>query len=452
VVADSTWNALKARRALKVTWDQGPNQDLNSAAILESLQAGDGNAAQLYSAGDVSKATGRKIEAIYQLPFMAHAPMEPGNSTAHFRGTECEIWSPTQVPQDCRDSAAKLLGLKPEQVKVHITLLGGGFGRRLESDYAVEAALLSKQINAPVKVTWTREDDMRCSIYRPVSLHKLTATLGDDGWPLALTHHIATPSINGQKGAQLKDGVDPDLIDQGAVIYSIPNLLLQCHITETAIPLGWMRAVYALQTGFATESFLDELAAAARKDPLEYRLHLLAKDKDIKFGESTWSTGRMRGVLQLAAEKAGWGKRLPAGRYHGIACFGCFNSYMAEVVEISMQNEEPRVHRVVAAIDCGQVVNPNTLEQQIQGGVIYALTNALRAQITIDKGRVVQGNFNDYQPVRMNEAPVVEAYFVPSTEPPTGAGEPPVPPLAPALCNAIYAATKKRVRGLPILT
>jgi isoquinoline 1-oxidoreductase subunit beta len=452
VVADSTWNALKARRVLKVTWDQGPNQDLNSAAILESLQAGDGNAAQLYSAGDVSKATGRKIEAIYQLPFMAHAPMEPGNSTAHFRGTECEIWSPTQVPQDCRDSAAKLLGLKPEQVKVNITLLGGGFGRRLESDYAVEAALLSKQINAPVKVTWTREDDMRCSTYRPVSLHKLTATLGDDGWPLALTHHIATPSINGQKGAQLKGGADPDLIDQGAVIYSIPNLLLQCHITETAIPLGWMRAVYALQTGFATESFLDELAAAARKDPLEYRLHLLAKDKDIKFGESTWRTGRMRGVLQLAAEKAGWGKRLPAGRYHGIACFGCFNSYMAEVVEISMQNEEPRVHRVVAAIDCGQVVNPNILEQQIQGGVIYALTNALRAQITIDKGRVVQGNFNDYQPVRMNEAPVVEAYFVPSTEQPTGAGEPPVPPLAPALCNAIYAATKKRVRGLPILT
>jgi isoquinoline 1-oxidoreductase beta subunit len=213
-----------------------------------------------------------------------------------------------------------------------------------------------------------------------------------------------------------------------------------------------MRSVYALQAAFANECFLDELATAAGKDPLAYRLHLLSKDEDIKFFDSTWKTARMRGVLQLAAEKANWSKPLPAGRYRGIACFGCFSSYMAEVVEISMENNQPRVHRVVAAIDCGQVINPNILEQQIQGGVIYALTNALRAQITIDKGRVVQGNFDDYQPVRMNEAPVVEAYFVASEEPPTGSGEPPVPPLAPALCNAIYAATRKRTRTLPILT
>ena len=453
VVADSTWNAIKARRALKITWDPGPNKDLNSSAILESMQrAGDDKAVKLYSAGDVSKVRGRKIEATYQLPFMAHAPMEPGNSTAHFRGNECEIWSPTQVPQDCRDNAAKALGLKPEQVKVNITLLGGGFGRRLEYDYAVEAALLSKQMNAPVKVTWTREDDMRCSTYRPVSLHRLTATLGDDGYPLALTHLVITPSINGQKGSELKDGADPDLADQGPIVYGIPNILLQCEITETPVPLGWMRSVYALQTGFALESFIDELAAASGKDPLEYRLRLLAKDQDVKFEESTWSTARLRGVLQMAADKASWTKPVAAGRYRGIACFGSFNSYMAEVVEISMENDEPKVHRVVAVIDCGQVVNPNILEQQIQGGVIYALTNALRAQITIDKGRVVQGNFNDYQPVRMNEAPMVEPYFITSTESPTGAGEPPVAPLAPALCNAIFAATKKRVRKLPILS
>ena len=455
VVADSTWNAIKARRALKITWDGGANQDLDSAAIFEALRHADqSKAVKFFAVGDVSKATGRKVEASYQLPFMAHAPMEPGNCVAHFRGSsgECEIWAPTQVPQDCRDTVAPLLGLKPEQVKVNITLLGGGFGRRLEHDYAVEAALVSKAISAPVQVVWTREDDMRNSPYRPVSLHKLSASLDANGWPVAFTHRIIGPSINGQKGSPPVNGVDADFPDEASFIYPIPNVSLEQVITETPVPLGWMRSVYALQMGFASESFIDELAAAARKDPLQYRLHLLSKDEDIKYFDTTWRTSRMRGVLQLAAEKAGWSKPLPAGRYRGIACFGCFSSYAADVVEISMEKDGPRVHRVVAAIDCGRVVNPNILEQQIQGGVIFALTNALRAQITIKQGRVVQGNFDDYQPIRMNEAPKVETYFVPSTEAPTGAGEPCVPPLAPALCNAIYAATKKRTRALPILS
>jgi isoquinoline 1-oxidoreductase beta subunit len=213
-----------------------------------------------------------------------------------------------------------------------------------------------------------------------------------------------------------------------------------------------MRSVYALQAAFASESFIDELAAAAGKDPLEYRLHLLLKDEDIKYFDATWRTSRMRTVLQLAAEKAGWAKPLASGQYRGIACFGCFSTYAANVVEISLENTRPRVHRVVSAVDCGQVVNPNILEQQIQSAVIYGLTNALRAQITINKGRVVQGNFDDYEPIRMNEAPVIEAYFVPSTEAPSGIGEPPVPPLAPAICNALYSATKKRIRSLPILS
>jgi len=453
VVADSTWNAIKARRALKVTWDEGANKDLNSAVIFDALRnADESKAVKFFTAGGVSKATGQKIEASYQLPFMAHAPMEPGNCVAHFRGTECEIWAPTQVPQDCRDTVAPLVGLKPEQVKVNITLLGGGFGRRLEHDYAVEAALVSKAINAPVQVVWTREDDMRNSMYRPVSLHKLSASLDASGWPVELTHRIIGPSINGQKGSPPVNGVDGDFPDEASFVYPIPNVSLESVTTETPVPLGWMRSVYALQMGFASESFIDELAAAAKKDPLQYRLHLLAKDQDIKYFDTTWRTSRMRGVLQLAAEKADWSKPLPAGRYRGIACFGCFSSYAADVVEISMEKDGPRVHRVVAAIDCGRVVNPNILEQQIQGGVIFALTNALRAQITIDKGRVVQGNFDDYQPIRMNEAPKVEAHFVPSAEPPSGAGEPCVPPLAPALCNAMYAATKKRVRALPILS
>jgi isoquinoline 1-oxidoreductase beta subunit len=451
VVADSTWNALKARRALKITWDEGPNKDLNSAAIFEALHnADESKPVKFFSIGDVSNSSGKQIEAEYQLPFMAHAPMEPGNCSAHFRGNECELWAPTQVPQDCRDTVAPLVGLKPEQVKVNVTLLGGGFGRRLEHDYAVEAALVSKAINAPVKITWTREDDMRCSTYRPVSLHKLSATIGDDGLPTSFRHRIVGPSINGQKGSQPVNGVDSDFPDEASFTYPIPNVSLESVVTETPVPLGWMRSVYALQMGFATESFIDELAAAAGKDPFEYRMHLLSKDTEIKYFDTSWSTARMRNVLKLAAEKAGWGKSLAAGRHHGIACFGCFSTYAADVVEISMENGAPRVHRVVSVVDCGQVVNPNILEQQIQGAVVYGLANALRAQITIDKGKVVQGNFDTYQPIRMNEAPKVEGYFVPSTEAPTGIGEPPIPPLAPALCNAIYAATKKRVRALPI--
>jgi len=453
VVADSVWGAMEGRRTLDVQWDEGPNKDLNSAAIVDALKKGaSGKAATLYSTGDVSKVSGRRIEAAYQLPVMAHAPMEPGNCTAHFRGSDCELWAPTQVPQDVRDSVAQTIGLDPDHVKVNVTLMGGGFGRRLEHDYGVEAALVSKAANSPVKVIWTREDDMRNSTYRPASYHKLSAVLDAKGLPAAFAHRIVAPSISAQKGTAIQSGVDPDLPDEASLIYSFPAASVEYVMTETPVPLGWMRSVYALQAAFASESFIDELAIAAKKDPLEYRLHLLSKDEDIKYFDTVWKTSRMRSVLQLAAEKAGWGKNLPAGHYQGVACFGCFGTYMAEVVEISMDNGQPRVHRVVAAMNCGQVVNPSILEQQIKGGVIYALTNALRAHITIDKGRVVQGNFDDYAPIRMNEAPEIEAYSVPSTEAPTGAGEPPVPPLAPALCNAIFAATKKRIRALPIVS
>jgi len=453
VVADSVWSAMEGRRKLNVQWDEGPNKDLNSAGILESLKkSSSSKAVTLYSTGDASKVSGRRLEAEYQLPLMAHAALEPGNCTAQFRGSNCELWAPTQVPQDVRDSVAQAIALDPDQVRVNVTLMGGGFGRRLEHDYGVEAALVSKAANAPVKVLWTREDDMRNSTYRPASYHKLSAVLDGQGWPVAFNHRIVAPSISGQKGLPTPNGVDPDLPDEAALIYSFPSATVEYVMAETPAPLGWMRSVYALQAGFASESFIDELAAAAKKDALEYRLHLLSKDEDIKYFDTVWHTARMRGVLQLAAEKAGWGKTLPAGHYQGIACFGCFSTYMAEVVEISMENSQPRVQRVVAAMDCGQVVNPNILEQQIKGGVIYALTNALHAQITIDKGRVVQGNFDDYALIRMNEAPVIEAYFIPSTEAPTGAGEPPVPPLAPALCNAIFAATRKRIRALPVVS
>jgi|HubBroStandDraft_6_1064221.scaffolds.fasta_scaffold60984_2 isoquinoline 1-oxidoreductase beta subunit len=467
VVADSVWGAMEGRRVLNVNWDEGPNKDLNSPAVRESLKlAAAKKGASLYSAGDVSKVTGRRVSAEYELPFMAHAPMEPGNCTASYQGSKCELWAPTQVPQDCRDSVAQAVGLDPDQVKVNVTLMGGGFGRRLEHDYAVEAAMVSKalhdsgngdsKIGSPVKVIWTREDDMRFSTYRPASLHELSAVLDGAGWPAAFTHRIIAPSISGQKGQPGPNGVDPDLPDEAAFVYGLPNVSLEYVLAETPVPLGWMRSVYALQAAFASESFIDELAAAAGKDPLEYRLHMLGqsqnKDQDIQYFTTTWRTARMRGALQLAAEKAGWKNALPAGRFRGIACFGCFSSYAAEVVEISMEDDVPRVHRVVVAVDCGQVVNPSILEQQIQGGIIYGLSNALRAKITIEKGRVVQGNFDDYPPLRMDETPVVEVYAVQSTEAPSGVGEPSVPPLAPALCSAIYAATKKRIRALPILS
>jgi len=453
VVADSVWAAMEGRRVLNVTWDDGPNKNLNTAAVTASLrQAASRKAASMYLAGDPAKASGRRISAEYELPFMAHAPMEPGNCTAHYQGSKCELWAPTQVPQDCRDAVAQAVGLDPDQVKVNVTLMGGGFGRRLEHDYAVEAALVSKAINAPVKVLWTREDDMRFSTYRPASFHQLSATLDGSGFPIALTHRIVAPSISGQKGYPTPGNVDPDMPDQVGPVYGIPNHSIEYVMTETPVPLGWMRSVYALQAAFALESFIDELAVAAAKDPLQYRLHLLAKDQDLQIFATTWHTARMRGALQLAAEKAGYDKPLPAGRYRGVACFSCFSSYMAEVVEISMENDQPRVHRVVAVVDCGQVVNPSILEQQIQGGIVYALANALRAKITIKNGGVVESNFDDYAPLRMEETPAVEVYAVPSAEAPTGIGEPSVPPLAPALCNAIYAATKKRIRSLPILS
>jgi isoquinoline 1-oxidoreductase subunit beta len=453
VAADSVWGAMEGRRVLTVNWDDGPNKDLNTAAVTELLkQTAAKKGATLYSVGDVTKAKGRRITAEYQLPFMAHAPMEPGNCTANYSATGCELWAPTQVPQDCRDAVAQAVGLDSDQVKVNVTLMGGGFGRRLEHDYAVEAALVSKAIGGPVKVIWTREDDMRFSTYRPASLHQLSAVLDGAGWPVAFTHRIIAPSISGQKGQPVPGGVDPDLPDEAALVYGMDNVSIESVIAETPVPLGWMRSVYALQVGFASESFIDELAAAAGKDPLEYRLHMLSKDQDIQYFTTTWHTARMRGVLQLAAEKAGWKHPLPGGRFRGIACFACFSSYMAEVVEISMENGTPRVHRVVAVVDCGQVVNPSILEQQIPGGIVYALSNALRAKITIEKGRVVQGNFDDYAPLRMEEVPAVEVHAVPSTEVPTGIGEPSVPPLAPALCNAIHAATKKRIRALPILS
>ncbi len=452
VVADTVWGAMEARRQLKVSWDEGANKDLTSAALSEALRkAASGKAVTLYGVGNVTRVNGRRITAEYTLPFLAHAPMEPGNTTAQFRDGKCELWSPTQVPQDCRDSVAAAVGLKPDDVNVNVTLLGGGFGRRLEHDYAVEAALVAKAANAPVKVMWTREDDMRFSTYRPNSFHQLSAVLDAQGWPISFSHRIVSPSISRQKGQPGDGGVDPDLKDEAGFVYSIPNVRIEYVDPDSPVPLGWLRSVYASPVAFASESFLDEIAIATHRDPLELRLHLLSKDQDVKYFDTTWQTARMRGVLKLVAEKANWSKPVAAGVHRGIAAFACFNTYVAEVVEIAMEGNEPKVKRVVVAADVGQRINPNILEQQAQSAVMFGLSAALRGKITFDKGRVVQSNFGDYEPVRISEAPIVEAYFVDSNAAPSGIGEPPVPPLAPALCSAIYSAMKKRIRALPIL-
>lgn len=453
VAADSVFGALQGRKALKVTWNDGPNKDLDTNAVFEVLRkAVNDKGASLQSTGDVTSAKGRRLEAVYETPMLAHAAMEPENCFAHYLGSKCEIWAPTQVPQDVRDSVATAIGLKPEDVHVNLTLLGGGFGRRLEHDYAVEAALVSKAINAPVKVMWTREDDMRFSVYRPPSVHHLSTTLDAQGMPAAYTHHLISPTISGQKGQPGEGGIDPDLKDEAAFLYPVPNLANVYIAPPCAVPLGWLRSVYAAQVAFANESFLDELAHAAKKDPLEYRLDLLKEDKEIAYFDTKWQTARLRGVLQMVAEKSGWSQPLPAGRFRGIAAHGCFGTYAAEVVEITIKDGEPHVERVVIAVDCGQVINPNILDQQIDSAVIFALSAALHGQITVEHGQVQQTNFDAYPILRNNEVPAIESYFVDSHEPPTGIGEPPVPPVAPALCNAIFAATKKRIRKLPILS
>ena len=452
VAADSVFSALQGRNALKVTWDDGPNKALNTEGVFEVLRkAATDKGVSLQSVGDVSTAKGRHIEASYETPMLAHAPMEPENCFAHFLGSTCELWSPTQVPQDVRDSVATAVGLKPEDVHVNVTLMGGGFGRRLEHDYAVEAAVVSKAINSPVKVMWTREDDMRFSVYRPPSVHHVTAVVDSGGLPASYTHRLISPTISGQKGMPVDGGIDPDLKDEAAFLYLVPNLSNEYISPPCAVPLGWLRSVYAMQVAFANECFLDELAHAAGKDPLQYRLQLLAEDKEVTYFDTKWQTARLRGVLQLVAEKSGWDKPLPAGRFRGIAAHGCFGTYAAEVVEITMRDGDPHVERVVVAVDCGQVINPNILEQQLHSAVIFGLSAALRGQITIEGGQVQQRSFDTYPILRNNELPEIEGYFVPSHEPPTGIGEPPVPPVVPALCNAIFAATRKRIRKLPIL-
>jgi isoquinoline 1-oxidoreductase beta subunit len=454
VIADSVWAAMEGRRVLNVNWNAGPYAGLNSADIRKSVVDRAAQPGVVWrTEGDAERALrgGRTVTAQYEVPFLDHAPMEPMNCTANFANGRCELWVPTQVPGSVQAEVSSALGVERDAVSVNITLLGGGFGRRLEEDYAIEAALISKAAGGPVKVLWTREDDMRHGFYRPTSYHVLRAAVDGQGFPIAWSHKITAPSILSRWEKEiLKSGDDPVVASQSPNLYNIPNMKLEYALAQTPVPVGWWRSVYASQVAFAHEGFFDEVATLGGKDPYELRKRLLTPDREVKSGGDSYNTARLRGVLDLAAEKAGWGKPLPAGRFRGIACYPSFDTYAAEVAEVSIEDGNVRVHRVVAAIDCGRAVNPGIIRQQVEGAVVFGLSAGLKGAITIEKGAVKQGNFDEYELVRMHEAPEVEVHIVESSAKPTGVGEPGVPPIAPAVANAVFAATGKRVRQLPM--
>ena len=446
VVADNTWSAMQGREALQITWDEGEGAKNSSEAIHKLYQGRlEQTGAIARKDGDADAAMGaaaKKVEAVYEVPFLAHATMEPMNCTADVRADGCDIYAPTQFQTFSQMTGAKLAGLKPEQVRVHTTYLGGGFGRRAEQDFIVEAVELSKAVGAPVQVTWSREDDMQHDFYRPSVMVKLWAGFDGSGKPTALKSRIVGPSIMSRFfPGSVKNGLDDTATEGIATLkYDVPNFLVEYLLTEPGVPVGFWRSVGNSHNGYIAECFVEEMARAAGKDSFEFRRGLLSKDT------------RQRGVLELAAEKAGWGKPLPAGHYQGIAVVESFGSYVAEVAEISIDRKAKtvEVHRVVAAVDCGRHVNPETIRAQIEGGIVYGLTAALKGEITIANGRVEQANFNDYDVVRINESPQIEVHIVESNDGPGGIGEPGTPPIAPAVCNAIFAATGKPVRRLPI--
>jgi isoquinoline 1-oxidoreductase beta subunit len=442
VVADHFWQALKARRALNITWDPGANLQLDNAAILTLLKrtaaAGPGLSAR--TDGDVAAAlTSAKISlsAAYYLPLLAHACMEPMNCTADVKAGGCDLYVGTQVQQVSQTTAATAAGLTPAQVRVHTTLIGGGFGRRLDIDFIPAAVEASKAVGVPVKVIWTREDDMTHDTYRPPAYEEVSGGLDAAGKVIAWKLHITSPSITARMFPPVK-GVDDSVIEAAVNnLYDVPNLAVSYSRQEIGVDVGYMRSVSHAPNCFVIESFMDELAAAAGKDPYDFRMLQLANKP------------RQRRVLQLAAERAGWGKA-PAGRHQGIALLEGYTTHLAQVAEISILGGALKVHKIVCVVDCGQMVNPRIVESQIESGIVFGLSAALWGDVTIVGGKVQQTNFNNYRLLRNNETPELDVQLLDSDEAPGGIGEAAVPPVAPALCNAIFAATGQRLRTLPI--
>ena len=446
VVADHMGAAKKGMAALKIEWDDGPHAKLSTEDIARELdQATLRSGAVAQNIGDVGKAmasAATKVETLYQVPFLAHATMEPMNCTAHLRKDECEIWIGSQAVARVQALAAKAAGLSPEKVIVHNHLIGGGFGRRLEADGAVRAIQIAQHVDGPVKVVWTREEDIQHDMYRPYWVDRISAGLDYKGRPIAWNNRFAGSSVIARwLPPAFKGGLDPDSTE-GAIdlVYDLPNFRVEyVRVEPPGIPTAFWRSVGPSHNVFVTESFIDELAAAAKQDPVAYRLALLDK------------APRAKAVLALAAAKAGWGGQLPQGLGRGVALQFVFATYMAQIAEVEVSKDGAvRVHRVVCAVDCGIPVNPDTIRAQIQSAIMFGITAALYGNITIKNGRVEETNFDTYQILRMNEAPAVEVHIVESRESPGGMGEAGTSAIVPAVTNAIFAATGKRLRKTPI--
>jgi len=389
------------------------------------------------------------VEASYEAPFLAHATMEPMNITMHVRGSEAEVWAPTQTPDWVQTTVAQVLNIKPESVIVHTTLMGGGFGRRAMADYPAEMAQIAKVVGKPVQLVWSREDDMTHDLYRPMSCHHMRGAIGSDGLPAAWFHTLASTSINGffDPKAPVEESETGGAL---RMAYAIPNVRFEYNPVASAVPRAWWRSVENSFNGFAVESFIDELAAATGKDPVEFRKSLLVKTANWKpKDEDDPDPARLRGVLELAAEKSGWTTPLPKGRGRGIATFFSFGSYFAEAAEVTLTGGNFKIDRIVAAVDCGQIVNPESVRSQTESAIIYGLSAALKNEITIKNGAVEQTNFDGYDPIRIDEAPAIEVHLTHSQEDPGGMGEPGLPPIAPAVANAIFAASGLRLRKMP---
>ncbi|MDX2193884.1 MAG: molybdopterin cofactor-binding domain-containing protein [Gemmatimonadales bacterium] len=445
VLATNTWAAFEGRRRLAVRWDDGPHRALSSDALRRRMtdrvaQAGvigrnDGDAAAALAGA------ARVVEARYDLPFLAHVPLEPQNCTAMVQGGRCELWAPTQNPARAAQEAAQALGLATKDVTVHVTFMGGGFGRRLFGDFAADAARAAALApGTPVQVVWSREDDLAHDFYRPMSHHWLRAAFDASGRARAWFHRFAGPSITAQQFPQnLRNGYDAAAFD-GAdnVPYAFAAMRVEHADVAVPVPVGWWRSVWASQHAFANECFADECAAALGQDPVAFRLALLG------------DAPRHRRVVELAAERAGWGSALPPGRARGIAVHESFQSIVCEVAEVSLDDGRPRVHRVTSVVDCGIAVHPDLVRAQTEGAVTDGISAALYGEVTIEGGRPVQRNFHEYQLLRMHEAPRVDVHLVDSGAPPGGVGEPGLPPAAPAVANAVRALTGEPVRALPL--
>jgi len=437
VVADSTWAAMEGRRKLEVKFNEGKVAAFSTPGITQSFidAVGQGGGQAARKDGDAAAALGsaaKRIEAVYQVPYLAHAPMEPLNCTAWVKPDSCEIWASTQGQSAARGAGVRITGLPPEKVEVHTLYMGGGFGRRAREDYMAEAVEISKAIGGPVKLTWTREDDMQHDAYRPASYCKFAAGLDAEGFPVAWHSSIACPAFGGSANTATEGVRD--------VAYTIPNILVEYHNVDPGVPVSYWRSVGYSQNVFFGESFLDEMAHAGGKDPLELRRRLLANSK----------APRLLAALELAAEKAGWGQPLAPGHGRGVSVTNNIGSNTVQIAEVSVEKGKLKVHRVVCAVDCGQVVNPSGVTQQIESGIAFGLSAALKGGITIKNGRVEQSNFFDYDVLRIDEMPRVEVHMVESHAAPGGMGEAATPGIAPAVCNAIFAATGRRIRRLPI--